>query len=264
MINSKYTIGIVSPAFALFDYGGNILKNEEIIGNDGHVYRTGFVNGLRIIILGCDMDAAAISLATLPLPLLDQVTHLIYMGYAGAVKEKLKVGDMVLATQMITENSPRNQKVNDKDLNGKNREIFMDSKVSKLLYQAAEQVIIDSGIDPLISAKQELQFRLNAAPVIFRGPAGVGDPFYISPAKRERALKLTPELICLEKEGLSVALISRRHAIPLGIIHMIVQGGDETEQIDYAAFITNVANRYIAEITFAFIHRFSELTLLNK
>jgi adenosylhomocysteine nucleosidase len=261
MTISKYTIGIISPAFESLNYEGHVMENEKILVVSGRTYREGFINGLRVVILGCDMNASAVSLATLSLHHLYHVTHLIYMGFAGAVNEKLKVGDVVLATQMATLNSSLNQEGKDKN---KSIEIFMDSEVSNLLHQAAEQVISASGTDPLISAEQELQFKLNAAPVVFCGLVGVGDPFYISPVKKQKALKLKPNLICFEKEGIAVALVGEQYALPVGMIHLIVQAADDMEQIDYAPFITNVASRYIAEITFTFVHLFIELALINK
>jgi nucleoside phosphorylase len=209
------------------------------------------------------MGTAALSLATLPPDLLSTITHLVYMGYAGAVNARLKVGDVIPATQMMTANASSIQGETGRDQKDHHLAILMNQKITNLLYRAAEQVVLESVIDPLIDAEQESQFKLNAIPAIISGHVGDGDPFYISQKKIQHALKHNPNFICLEKEGMAVAMISEQYEIPSGMIHIIVQADNDREQIDYAAFITDVADRYIAAITFKFIHLLSESTSVS-
>jgi adenosylhomocysteine nucleosidase len=260
---SKYTIGIISPAFDSFLYWSHILENAETFTAGGHTHHCGFTNGLRVVILGCSMEAVTSSLADFPLPQFGQITHLVYMGYAGSLNEKVKVGDLVLASHMITSDLLSNANKNNNGQHHIDLEISMNTKISSLLHLAAQQVILESTIDPLISAEQERQFGLNGMPAILQGHVGVGEPFYISQAKKLKALKYDPKLICLEKEGMAVAMISKQFALPLGVIHIIVQAEDDFEPIDYVDFITDVANRYLVEISLKFIHLFSEFTTVK-
>jgi adenosylhomocysteine nucleosidase len=260
MNTSKPTIGIISPAFDSILHWNHILEDLETITTDGHTYHSGFNNGVQVVILECPIEEVTLSLAAFPLKQLSRLTHLVYMGYAGAVNKNIKVGDLVLGTKMLTLPNLEENFTDQKELC---TEISMNTVISGMLHLAAEQVILESTIDPLITYEQELKFRLNSEPSIFRGHVGVGDPFYISPAKKINALKCDPKLICLEKEGLMVAMISKQFALPLGMIHIIVQADDDTESLDYAEFINNVANRYIAEISLKYIHLLSTLTSVN-
>jgi adenosylhomocysteine nucleosidase len=257
MNTSKPTIGIISPAFDSFIHWSHILENFETIITDGYTYHSGFNNGVQVVILDCSIDEVTLALAAFPLKRLSSLTHLVYLGYAGAVNKNINVGDLVLGTRMVT---LPNLEGNFSDQKEQCTEISMNTVISGMLHLAAEQVILESTIDPLITYEQELKFGLTAEPSIFRGHVGVGDPFYISPAKRLNALKYDPKLLCLEKEGLMVAMISKQFALPLGMIHIIVQADNDTEPLDYTKFMNNVANRYLAAISSKLIHLLSTLT----
>ncbi|MFC6590826.1 5'-methylthioadenosine/adenosylhomocysteine nucleosidase [Deinococcus lacus] len=147
-------------------------------------------------------------------------TRVIFTGVAGGVHPDLRVGDLVVSTDLVQH----------------------DVDVRPLGY--APGTI--PGEAPSWAADPQLRERaLEAArqlggPAVMAGRVASGDQFIASP---EGSRRLAGEFgaVCAEMEGAAVAQVCTRAGVPFVVIRSISDTADHAAQVDYRTFMPQVA-----------------------
>jgi adenosylhomocysteine nucleosidase len=210
-------------------------------------YFTGSLWGLECVCVLSRLGkvAAAATVATL-IERFD-VTHIIFTGVAGSVDPQVRVGDIVVAEQLVQHDmdcSPLFPRF-EIPLTGLSR-FASEKRLSDHLTDAAAG-FLDKDFSFVIDEASRDAFKL-ASPRLHHGLIASGDEFINSRARLSELKKAIPDVLAVEMEGAAVAQVCFEFGIPFAVIRTISDNADEGSATDFMQFIEGVAARYAFHI----------------
>lgn len=169
------------------------------------------------------------------------VTHILFVGLAGALSPTLKVGDVVVATELIQHdlNAYPLFPKHEVPLLGRAR-FPTDTSLSALLSVHARQFLQDEAAS--------MNTLLSSVPSVHQGLVATGDQFIQSQAAAQALQAELPDALCVEMEGAAVAQVCHEMDIPLAVLRVISDTAQDSAAIDFPAFLNGVAAVYANEI----------------
>lgn len=171
------------------------------------------------------------------------VSHLLFTGVAGSADPKVRVGDIVIASELVQHDMdtrplfPRFEI----PLTGLSR-FPSDGETNRYLLEAATN-FLDQDLLTEIAKENRVNFNLRQ-PCIHQGLIASGDEF-IASMSRLQELKLDfPDLLAVEMEGAAVAQVCHEFDVPFSVIRTISDNANEDSAVDFLSFIRHVASVY--------------------
>lgn len=216
----------------------------EIVGNREFI--TGTINGVDCVVAFSKWGKVAATITATLLITEFKVTHLLFIGTAGALAPCLKVGDIVIAKRLVQHDLDARPIINRFELPLLNK-VYVDSDAD-LSSQASAAVenLLQQGPEYLVGPDAVKEFNLN--PQLYLGDVASGDQFINSDEKRDELLALLPNVLCVEMEGAAVAQTCLEFNTPFAVIRIISDSADHNARIDFTRFIQQVANAYSTAI----------------
>ncbi len=208
----------------------------------GREYASGHWHGVEAIAVfsRCGKVSAAATAATL----LDRfdVDGIVFIGLAGAAHPSLRVGDVVLATELVQH-----------DMDASGLPIFEKFEIPLLGMKSfpahapwvaaaareAERYLRQEFFDE-VDASLRAEFRLHA-PRIHTGLIASGDQFINDAAAIERLRAELPALLAIEMEGAAVAQVCYEFGRPIVVVRVISDAADHAAAVDFPKFLRAVA-----------------------
>lgn len=167
---------------------------------------------------------------------------IIFTGVAGAVAAELNVGDVVISEGLYQHDMDARPIFSRHQIPLTETVIFKpESSLVDNAYASAQHFVND--IHKLIPEKTLSKFSIKS-PHAYRGIIASGDQF-ITNASEHKALQLeNHEVLAVEMEGAAIAQVCQEHAIPYIVIRTISDKADHSADIDFQAFVTEIAPHY--------------------
>lgn len=171
------------------------------------------------------------------------VSNLIFTGVAGSADTKVKVGDIVIATELVQHDMdtrplfPRFEI----PLTGLSR-FPSDTTLNVHLAQAATDFLFQDLLSE-ISEENRLNFSLHQ-PRVHQGLIASGDEFIASVTRLQELKAHFPDLLAVEMEGAAVAQVCHEFGVPFSVIRTISDNANENSATDFLSFIRHVASVY--------------------
>ncbi|MBQ9044926.1 MAG: 5'-methylthioadenosine/adenosylhomocysteine nucleosidase [Oscillospiraceae bacterium] len=159
-----------------------------------------------------------------------QVTHIINTGVAGALSEKLDIGDIVISTEAVQH----------------------DFDLSPIGFQKAEIPPYGHVAFPADEAMRQLAVQAaeqtGMGLHVLCGRICSGDQFIAGSAQKQR---ITSEFggLCAEMEGAAIAQVCCANALPFVIIRAISDRADDSGGVSFSEFEKDAARHSIAIVT---------------
>jgi len=112
---------------------------------------------------------------------------------------------------------------------------------------AAAEAFINKGFLSTFEEATIEQFKL-VQPTVCYGDIASGDQFVSQAATGRDIVNRLPTVTCVEMEGASVAQVCQAFDVPFTVVRTISDAADEQADIDFQAFISEVASTYSLEI----------------
>jgi adenosylhomocysteine nucleosidase len=219
------------------------MRDAQIITRGKRDYVQGELWGIDCVCVLSRLGKVASSATAAMLIERFDVSHLLFTGVAGSADTKVKVGDIVIATELVQHDMdtrplfPRFEI----PLTGLSR-FPSDAKINSQLVQAASNFLAQDMLSE-ISEENRLNFNLHQARV-HQGLIASGDEF-IASISRLRELKADfPDLLAVEMEGAAVAQVCHEFGVPFSVIRTISDNANEDSAVDFLSFIRHVASVY--------------------
>ncbi|HEU4622336.1 MAG TPA: 5'-methylthioadenosine/adenosylhomocysteine nucleosidase [Burkholderiaceae bacterium] len=213
---------------------------ETVAGRQLHRGRFGTTPGVAVL-SGIGKVAAALT-ATLLIERYD-VTDIVFVGVAGAADPRLRIGDVVVASEFVQHDmdaSPLFERF-EVPLTGRSRFAVDASWHARLTAATHDYLTHDFAAD--IDADTRHAFGL-ARPAVHAGLIASGDEF-VNAADRVEALRAAlPGLLAVEMEGAAVAQVCDAYAVCFAALRTISDTADHAAATDFPRFIEHVAGRY--------------------
>lgn len=209
--------------------------------------------GVECLAMQCGLGKVAAAAGAQALISAGRVRAVVLIGLAGAVHPTLRVGDVVIATHLVQH-----------DLDARplfEYTLIPDLGIKRLpadpaLRRAARdgaRVLVRGGLQVRLGRTTVQRFGL-ARPRVRSGLVLTGDQFIAWRARR-RLRRLFPQALCVEMEGASVAQVCRMNRIPCAVIRIVSDRADRDAGLDFSAFLSQAAGRYIAALAEAIVEQ---------
>jgi adenosylhomocysteine nucleosidase len=171
------------------------------------------------------------------------VTEVLFTGVAGAIDPRLKLGDIVIGTELIHHDLDARPifSRHEVPLLGVSR-MATDSKRASGLQEACRRFLADEFFSE-ISETHRNEFKLHA-PTVYTGLIASGDSFFSSRQQVADLREVLPDALCVEMEGASVAQVCHEYGVPFSILRTISDSADESSPIDFPKFVKAISSIY--------------------
>lgn len=225
-------------------------RRERVAGRD---FWVGHLGGRDVVaVLSGIGKVAAATTATLAIHRFG-AQALLFTGVAGGLGEGVRVGDLVVATELLQHDMDASPVFPRHELPsyGVSR-LRTDAAMSRRLLRAARSVAADAarvlGTDTLAA------FGIGT-PAVHDGLIISGDRFVSTSAESAALRRELPDALAVEMEGAAVAQVCHDHGLPLAVLRTISDRADDQAHVDFTAFIHDVARRVTAAAVTAFLAR---------
>jgi len=174
-------------------------------------------------------------------------TEIIFTGLAGALDDRLRIGDVVIATELMQH-----------DLDA--RPLFPRYEVplagvSRFACDAALRSQVESAADALLQGPllkqlpEHVRARLGLTkPRLYSGLIVSGDQFIGSDSQRAALRRDLPDALCVEMEGAAVVQVAHDYAIPAAVVRVISDAADDHAGAHFPESLSLIAGVYASGI----------------
>jgi adenosylhomocysteine nucleosidase len=171
---------------------------------------------------------------------------LVLTGVAGGLAEAARVGDVVVADELLQHDLDASPLFPRYEVPGSGRTHFpTDPLLSASLAAAAARQL--ATVAPLWTARQCAAFGLAGAGVR-RGLVVSGDRFVSTAAESQALRAALPAAMAVEMEGAAIAQVCADFGLPFAVLRTISDRADDTAHVDFIRFIAEVASVYTRAI----------------
>ena len=214
-------------------------QRETLAGREFH---SGQIHGQAVVLVrsGIGKVAAAVTAALLVQRF--DAAPLVFTGVAGGLGAGVRVGDVVVAQQLIQHDmdaSPIFPRF-EVPLTGRSR-FDADEALAGALAAAAQRCLLQA--PALIGAAHLADLGVDR-PSLHRGLIASGDRFVSSKLESAALRAALPDVLAVEMEGAAVAQVCADFGRPFAVLRSISDRADDTAPADFTRFIQEVASVY--------------------
>ena len=168
--------------------------------------------------------------------------QLVFTGVAGGLRRGVKVGDVIVARQLLQHDmdaSPLFPRF-EVPLTGRSR-FDADAALTDALAEAARRCLDNA--DALIGAEHLRRFGIDS-PLLHQGLVISGDRFVASVGESDALRALLPDALAVEMEGAAVAQACADFGRPFAVLRTVSDRADDAAHVDFADYIAEIASAY--------------------
>ena len=221
-----------------------LIAQKQSVRLGKRTFYTGFINEQKVVVVFSRIGKVAAATTVSTLILHFGVNEIIFTGVAGGLDPEVKIGDIVIADQLIQHdmNAEPLMPRYEIPLLGKT---FFES--DKSLLKAAQKAAESSLQQNLFTAEEIEEFNLQQ-PKIHIGTIASGDLFFSTNTKKEKLLSRMNSILCVEMEGAAVAQVCYEFNVPFVVIRTISDDADDHSTVNFTRFIEHVGKIYSKKI----------------
>lgn len=209
-------------------------------------YYSGKIGGIDTVVVFSRWGKVAASATVSTLIHKFHITELIFIGVAGAIDERLSVGDVVLASRLIQHDVDARPLMPRYEIPLLSKTYFEPDEANANLAAAAiSQMLEQKTLHNFFTNDVLSQFNIST-PQLFIGDIASGDQFFASNQQKQLLHDALPEVLCIEMEGAAVAQVCYEYNIPFVVIRTISDTADDQAHIDFPLFIKTISSKYAA------------------
>lgn len=175
------------------------------------------------------------------------VTHVVFTGVAGAISDKVKVGDIVVADSLAQHDMDASPLFPPLEVPLLGQSHFASDSTLTEKVLAAAGAFVEYDFAQVISSEDRRSLHLDK-PTIHRGLIASGDQFIHDRGKAQALAQALPGLLAVEMEGAAVAQVCFEFGLPFAVIRTISDGSNEDSAMNFVHFIERVASPYALHI----------------
>lgn len=218
------------------------ISESRKIGN--RIYTIGKLEEQEIVAVFSRIGKVAAAISTTTLIHEFKITQLIFTGVAGGLAEQVKIGDLVIATNLVQHDFNAFPLYPKNEIPLTNKKLFKtNTELTEIAKKEIEIFIDQQNMENYVSKETLAEFSISK-PKIHLGLIASGDQFVYKKEQANKILTDFPEVLCVEMEGAAVAQVCYEYKIPFTVIRTISDHANETASLDFNKFINQVSNVY--------------------
>lgn len=176
-------------------------------------------------------------------------TEIWFTGVAGGLGDGVRVGDVVVADELMQHDMDARPLFPRYELPGKGVSVLKaSSDLADRAVQAAQEVLQTVAREGESNggalSRKDLDALGIGLPAVHRGLIASGDQFIGSAVASQCISDAMPAVLAVEMEGAAVAQVCHDFGVPFAVIRTISDRADDTAHVDFQRFITAVASPF--------------------
>lgn len=223
------------------------LEAPRVVHHAGREFHCGRLDGHEVVLVLSRVGKVAA--ATTAALLIERfgARRLVFTGVAGGLGAAVKVGDVVVARELLQHDmdaSPLFPRY-EVPLTGRAR-FATDAPMSDALLAAAREGV--ARVMDLAGPLHKLADFGIGRPAVHEGMVVSGDRFVATAGEGEILRANLPDAVAVEMEGAAVAQVCHDCDVPFAVLRSISDRADDSAHVDFMRFVDAVASRYTATI----------------
>lgn len=169
--------------------------------------------------------------------------QIVLTGVAGACDSSLRVGDIVIADQLVQHDMDASPLFPRFEIPLTGKTYFATHPKLREQLRKASETFIQNDLSASISKLDREQFQLNRI-ALHEGLIASGDQFISDREKLNQLKQALPTLLAVEMEGAAIAQVCHDFQRPFAIVRTISDGANDEAHLDFPAFVKTVAAPY--------------------
>jgi len=208
----------------------------------GRVFIKGKMNGANVVVVFSRWGKVAAAVTATVLIERYNVNQIIFTGVAGAATPDLNIGDIVISEQLYQHDMDARPLMSRHQIPLTDVIFFKaDTALVEKAHTATDGLL--SSLSRKIPAEILQRFKITE-PKCIRGTIATGDEFVYSSQRTAAIAEAQPSTAAIEMEGAAVAQVCHDYNIPFVVIRTISDKADHASELDFPAFIKEVARHY--------------------
>jgi len=204
-------------------------------------YHKGKINNTNVVLVFSRWGKVAAASTVATLINLFNINQLIFTGVAGAISDKLNIGDIVIGKKFYQHDMDARPFIKQfeipmLDIDHFVADLSLITDAYEKLKDAIENNLLYDNTHPTYTSILQNQ-------QVHIGDIASGDQFISNETTRENLIKHFPNLFCVEMEGAAVAQVCFEFNIPFITIRVISDGANSNAPVDFADFVAHVASK---------------------
>ncbi|MDP5009303.1 MAG: 5'-methylthioadenosine/adenosylhomocysteine nucleosidase, partial [Glaciimonas sp.] len=180
------------------------------------------------------------------------VTEIVFTGLAGGIAAGVKVGDVVLADQLIQHDLDASPLFPRYEVPLLGMGIFAADVALSAELKMAATIFLHDDLPQAVTQQTRDTFDLHQ-PTLHVGMIASGDQFVGAMTQASHIATALPRVLAVEMEGAAVAQICFEYDVPFAILRTISDRADATAHVDFGQFLNEVASHYSTGIVRRFL-----------
>ncbi len=216
-------------------------------------FHQGTIHGQPVVLVLSGIGKVATTTTAVLLMHEFSVRQLVFTGVAGGLRRGVKVGDVVVAQQLLQHDMDASPLFPRFEIPLTGRSHFdVDAALAEALGAAAQRCV--DRADALIGSAHLGDFGIGAA-LVHRGLIVSGDRFVASAAHSAKLRAALPDALAVEMEGAAVAQACADFGRPFAVLRTISDRADDGAHVDFTRFIAEIASIYTRAIVEDWLQR---------
>ena len=223
-----------------------VLTNPVACTIGGREFWQGRLDGVEVVAVLSGIGKVAASITTALLADHFQAQALLFTGVAGGLGDGVKVGDVIIATDLVQHDMDASPLFPRHEIPGRGRSHMpADAALSAIVVAAAHTALSPQalGSGGALADVHLAELGLSQ-PALHEGLVLSGDRFVSSHAESQALRQSFPLALAVEMEGAAVAQVCHDFGLPFAVVRVISDRADQTAHVDFLRFVAEIAQRY--------------------
>ncbi|HET6787519.1 MAG TPA: 5'-methylthioadenosine/adenosylhomocysteine nucleosidase [Aquabacterium sp.] len=226
------------------------MPDETPVRRGGREFWCGHLHGVEVVAVLSGIGKVAAAITTTLLISEFKVDALLFTGVAGGLGPDVRVGDVVVATDLVQHDMDASPLFPRHEIPGRGiTRLPASPALSEALARGARQALCPEALGqggPLSDVHlHELGLQ---APRVHTGLILSGDRFIGTAADSQALRQAFPDALAVEMEGAAIAQVCMDLALPFAVVRTISDRADDAAHVDFMRFVSDVAQRYSSAI----------------
>lgn len=211
------------------------IDNPKTTQSAGRTYYEGTLNGVQVVGVFSRWGKVAAATTATELILKYQVQHILFTGIAGALDDKLKVGDVVVARNFYQHDMDARPLMPRLQIPLLGKDTFSTHPDDTRRGKDAVNAFLLHDLD----FRQQLTESGMSQPEVYVGDMASGDLFVSSTQMRDSIRKNVPSALCVDMESAAVAQVCEDYNCPITVVRVISDAANESSSVGAMHFVND-------------------------
>ncbi|MEY4702802.1 MAG: hypothetical protein RIR96_699 [Bacteroidota bacterium] len=247
------TIGIMGAMPEEVEGIIDLMEEVETHEIGKRIYHLGKINKKKCVVVFSRWGKVAASSTASTLIHIFGVTEIWFTGVAGAINDKVKIGDIIIGEKLYQHDMDARPLINQFEIPLLGLDCFtMTDERKSYVFDRIKNAVDNKIFFDAISDETLAEFNIDKVSVHL-GSIASGDQFFSTSSQKNNLLSILPGIHCVEMEGSAVAQVCYENDIPFTIIRTISDAADDNSHVDFPIFIQKITKEYTKSMVKALI-----------